>query len=300
MNRRAVSVLVLGAVGVAAFMLAGAGSAKPESGGAAAKKRCHYVVKRIHGKKRRVRVCTKPKPAPSWDYVALGDSLTTGGGRVSPNETYPSAFGRLVKADTGKTVKVNNLGQDGATSSDLLDGVKNFPSYRQPLRGAEIVTVDIGYNDFGSDVIESYSRGQCGGPDNEDCLRNMVARFRTNFDAILDELVTLVDPKKKIIRVLNQYNNIIGNPDLEALLGPTFGQTVGKKYTEALNDATCEAAQAQGVQCADVYHAFNGPTGLDNLFTKDLLADGDHPNAKGHQLIAAVLRGLGYAPLRPR
>ena len=31
---------------------------------AGAKKRCHVVIKKVHGKKKRVRVCTKPKPRP--------------------------------------------------------------------------------------------------------------------------------------------------------------------------------------------------------------------------------------------
>ena len=34
------------------------------SGTGAAKKRCHFVKKKVHGKVKRVRVCTKPKPKP--------------------------------------------------------------------------------------------------------------------------------------------------------------------------------------------------------------------------------------------
>ena len=34
------------------------------SGEAPAKKRCHFVKKKVHGKIKRVRVCTKPKPKP--------------------------------------------------------------------------------------------------------------------------------------------------------------------------------------------------------------------------------------------
>jgi len=35
------------------------------SGMTPAKKRCHFVKKKVHGKIKRVRVCIKPKPKPT-------------------------------------------------------------------------------------------------------------------------------------------------------------------------------------------------------------------------------------------
>jgi lysophospholipase L1-like esterase len=233
----------------------------------------------------------------AWDYVALGDSLTTGGGLVAESDAYPAQFGRFVTVDTRRRVKVHNLGQNGATSADLLRFVRTL-RVRRSLKAAEIVTVDIGANDLGGDVIQPYAEHRCGGDDNEDCLRAMVSRFRVNLDAILDELAALVDARHKIVRVLDLYDNAVGNAELIAFLGPG-AEALSKKYTQALDEQTCASAQAHGLLCGDVYHAFNGPTGLDNLFTKGLLADFDHPSVKGHALIAEVLRGLGYAPLRP-
>jgi lysophospholipase L1-like esterase len=285
---------------VAASLIAGlaAGTAATAPSMPSAKKRCHFVVKKVRGKTKRVRVCTKPKPKHTWSYVALGDSLTTGGGQVPSAQTYPSVFAGFVRKDTGRAVTVHNLGQNGATSADLLAALRD-PStgLRSALRKAQIVTVDIGFNDFGGDVIDAYGQRRCGGADNEDCLRAMVTRFTANFGAILDEILAIRSPSTTIIRVLDQYNNLIGNPELVPVVGASFGATVGMKYTVALNVETCLLAQARGIPCGDVYHAFNGPTGLDNLFDKHLLADGDHPNAAGHQLIAGVLRSLGYAPL---
>ena len=279
-----------------AGLLVGAAATAP--GAPPAKKRCHVVVKKVHRKKKRVRVCTKPKPRPTWTYVALGDSLTTGGGQVSSAQTYSSVFARFVRKDTGRIVTVHNLGQNGATSGDLLAALRDPSSgLRSALRKAQIVTVDIGFNDFGGDVIDAYGQRRCGGADNEDCLRAMVTRFTANFGAILDEILAVRSTSTTIIRVLDQYNNLIGNPELVPVVGASFGATVGTKYTVALNLETCLLAEARGIPCGDVYHAFNGPTGLDNLFDKHLLADDDHPNTAGHLLIAGVLRSLGYAPL---
>jgi lysophospholipase L1-like esterase len=238
------------------------------------------------------------KPPPAWDYVALGDSLTTGADLVVESDTYPARFGRFVTADTKRRVKVHNLGRNGATSADLLRFIRTSGGFRTSLKAAEIVTVDIGFNDLGGDVIQPYAAHRCGGDDNEDCLRAMVSRFRVNLDAILDELAKLVDAKHKVVRVLNQYDNAVGNAELIAFIGPG-AEALSKKYTRALDEETCASARAHGLLCGDAYHAFNGPTGDDNLFTKGLLADGSHPSIKGHKLIADVLRGLGYAPLRP-
>ena len=38
---------------------------------APAKKRCHFVKKKVHGKIKRVRVCTKPKPKPKPKNVSV-------------------------------------------------------------------------------------------------------------------------------------------------------------------------------------------------------------------------------------
>lgn len=58
----AVAVAVVVAVGAV-----GAGA----SGTVPAKKRCHFVKKKVHGKIKRVRVCTKPKPKPKPKDVSL-------------------------------------------------------------------------------------------------------------------------------------------------------------------------------------------------------------------------------------
>jgi streptogramin lyase len=54
----------LGAVLLVAMVAASAPSARPARRTAPAK-RCHFVLKRVHGKRKRVRVCRKTKPFPS-------------------------------------------------------------------------------------------------------------------------------------------------------------------------------------------------------------------------------------------
>ena len=45
------------------------------SGTDTAKKRCHFVKKKVHGKIKRVRVCTKPKPKPAPKVMNVSLSL---------------------------------------------------------------------------------------------------------------------------------------------------------------------------------------------------------------------------------
>ena len=65
---------------------------------AATKKRCHVVIKKVHGTKKRVRVCTKPRPRPKPSAVRRVD---VGGyklalecrGKGSPAVVLDSGFG---------------------------------------------------------------------------------------------------------------------------------------------------------------------------------------------------------------
>jgi lysophospholipase L1-like esterase len=101
--------------------------------------------------------------------------------------------------------------------------------------------------------------------------------------------------KPTIFRVINVYNDWIGVP------GGTdspAGANATRIVLDAWSAMTCTAAQANGVTCADIYHAFNGPGGLKPA--PDLLAaDTVHPSDKGNEAIARVLVDLSYAPLAP-
>jgi hypothetical protein len=84
-------------VALAVAVLLGAGViGAGASGSVPAKKRCHFVKKKVHGKIRRVRVCTKPKPKPKPRVMnvtvavdsAHGASVVVGkaGGTVTARE----------------------------------------------------------------------------------------------------------------------------------------------------------------------------------------------------------------------
>jgi hypothetical protein len=72
---------------------------------------------------------------------------------------------------------------------------------------------------------------------------------------------------------------------------PTSGPT--KTMLDAWGTMLCKTATANGIACADIYHAFNGPAGTKPA--ADLLGpDYTHPSQRGNDTIASVLEALGY------
>jgi hypothetical protein len=86
MHRYLWPVVVLAVGALVVGVLAGAASSLPGAwSSSTARKRCHYVVKRVHGKKKRVRVCRKAKAKPAADLVVTvtGPSTATFGDSLS-------------------------------------------------------------------------------------------------------------------------------------------------------------------------------------------------------------------------
>ena len=71
-----------------------------------------------------------------------------------------------------------------------------------------MVTWDIGGDDL-LHAINLFRQGQCGGSDNQDCLRSAVAMFMPNWDAIVQQILTLRDKRSTIIRTMDIYNPFV-------------------------------------------------------------------------------------------
>ena len=206
-----------------------------------------------------------PSDSPAWDYVALGDSLAAG---VGARRGYVDRYAEYLRNDTGARVKVVNLGVSGQTSPQLLRVLRNDPSTRRALRGAEVVTYNIGINDLGQ-ARDSYEAGTCGGAQGEWCLRMAVKEFEANWDAITKEILHLRSPDEAIIRTVG--------------LGytPRAGKTF-EPYLEKANRHIAASAAENGIPYAEV-----------SLGDEDLGPDGLHPDDSGYQAIADRLKKLG-------
>src|SRR5689334_16361754 len=125
-----------------------------------------------------------PTPAMKWDYVAVGDS-NPGGFGVS--RSYVDIYADDVASDMEVGVRTHNLASNGATSTSLLSRLNSNSELQQAVHDAEVITIDIGANDWTS-VLHKYPHQECGGADNQDCLRELIQTYRENLDAILSKI----------------------------------------------------------------------------------------------------------------
>jgi hypothetical protein len=112
----------------------------------------------------------------AWDYVAIGDPVANG---------FVEFYAEHIEADLGVEVRVHNWCRSSQSSRVLLYLLRNDEKLRRDIREAEVVTFDVNAYDFAS-AENAYRHGKCGGPDNQDCLREVVASLKADFVVIAD------------------------------------------------------------------------------------------------------------------
>lgn len=226
----------------------------------------------------------------NWQYTALGDSLAVG--VLDSQGGYVKRYDNDITTDTGVTVSLTDLGVNGAHSGDLLKSLESDPNFRSHVSSAQVVTWDIGGDDL-LHAVNLFRQGQCGGSDNQDCLRSAVKAFIPNWDGIVQQILTLRDKNKAVIRTMDIYNPFVA----ELMVQGTFSTV--EPYLNQVNQHIASTARANGIPMAGVHLAFNGPNGDQDPVAKGLITiDGIHPNDTGHKVIADALRALGYSPLK--
>ncbi len=207
----------------------------------------------------------------TWDYVALGDSLAAG---VGARRGYVDRYAEDLRAGAGARVRVANLGVSGQTAPQLLRALRD-PSVRRALRGAEVITFNIGINDLGR-ARASYEAETCGGARDRRCLGAAVEVFQTSWDAITGEILSLRSADEAIIRTAG-----LGyTPRVDGVYEP---------YLREANRHIAASAAENGIPYAEV-----------SLGDRGIGADGLHPDGHGYEAVADRLQRLGYQPLRPR
>lgn len=229
-----------------------------------------------------------------WDLVWISDSSGWDVAQIYAN---------YIEEDTGKTVIVHDLWVGGLAAGEILDALNGNPSEENReleealtlIPKAEVIVV---YGNPDESVDED-------NPGDWFCL--MGGTFYVNacdpetfelyvqhMGAIYEKIFELRNGEPTIVRTFDAYNPII--PLRE-------GQT---SYEECIwcwgnyNAAIHEAAEAHNIPIALVADAWNGPDYMKNPkemgYTR---GDGIHPNEVGGEVIAQLLRELGYEPVEP-
>jgi lysophospholipase L1-like esterase len=222
-----------------------------------------------------------------WDYVALGDSNPGGFGVTQP---YVKIYGNYIAKDLGVEVRVHNWAFNGAKTASLLAKLGTNTELQQDIREAEVVTIDIGANDWTS-VLHTYPAHKCGGTDNQDCLRRLIQSYKENLDAVLNEIAKLHGKDSKpLIRIVDLY---MSNCDYPNIYGTSGIFKDIKPYLDQFNADIAQAARVHDGLVVPLYLTMNGRTGDQNPL-EYIQNDQCHLNPNGHRTVADMLRELGY------
>lgn len=214
--------------------------------------------------------------------VVFGDSVPSG------SACDCTAFGTLVAnqlgATQGRTVSVINYAVGGSTSADVLQQLQST-SIRNAVAKADLVIVETGANDFSE---SDASASEC--TTISACYGEQLATTTANIRQMANTIEQL--EKSNAQTSLIGYWNVFQDGAVGDSEGANYVAT-SDALTKALNSSIAAIASQTEATSPDVYQAFKGVNGTTDP-TKLLAADGDHPNATGHEVIAAsVYAALG-------
>jgi lysophospholipase L1-like esterase len=193
---------------------------------------------------------------------------------------FVSAYAAMVAAGKSARPIVDNDAVSGSTSADVVNQLAHAGAVQAHVRAATTVLIMTGANDF-NDAFDAVSLGAPA-----------ATTFPPVATAVQDNVTALVQK----IQALNHNAHVVV---LDYWAAMEDGAVAARDYDEPamaasvastsyVNDALAVAAKATGALYVSTYTAFKGPAGTNDP-TALLAADGDHPNAAGHQLIARAI-----------
>lgn len=204
--------------------------------------------------------------------VALGDSIPFGYSPYS-NNNRPAKFAYPYLIGDKADVKVRNLAVSGWQTDDLLAALESNKKFRQALKRADYVTVQVGGNDF----LEILRAAQAESNGNAAMFNQLLQQKLANSDAF--------DNLRKIIEEIRSLTN--GRIVLYNLYNPfqTYDplHQVTDNYLPQLNAMYKGIADSyKRVSLADAYSAF-GDNQAKYIFKGDI-----HPTKAGHAVLAKI------------
>ena len=217
--------------------------------------------------------CGQTSAARKWSVVALGDSVPHGTNcHCTP---YPELSAEGLTASSGETFTAANESVAGYTTSDVLEQLRSDAAVIDRVREADVVEIEVGANDV------AYSSA-CG--TSVDCYAPKVPTIEKNLEAIVSRIHQLTAGDKALVVLLDYWSVWLGG-QYAAAHGDAYVASAAE-VTDRLNGVIKATAAQSGSGYVDLRAAFKGP---DYAYdeTHYLSNDGDHPNAAGHEKIAA-------------
>ncbi|HEY4410196.1 MAG TPA: SGNH/GDSL hydrolase family protein [Acidimicrobiia bacterium] len=212
--------------------------------------------------------------------VGLGNSVPSGA--VCKCESFVSAYADMVAAGTNTKATVDNDAVSGSTSADVVN-LLTKAAVQSHLRSATTVLIMTGANDFN----DSFDQVSLGSPANL-AYPPVATAVQDNVTAVIQQIHSL-NPAAHVV-ILDYWaameDGAVAAKDYDP---PTMAASVA--CTDAVNQALAVAAKATNALYVSTYTAFKGADGKADP-TSLLAADGDHPDAAGHELIARTVYGV--------
>jgi lysophospholipase L1-like esterase len=218
--------------------------------------------------------------------VALGDSVPSAG--TCDCTGYVERLGASLHRETGRPVVVHNDATGGWTTADVEEDLGSS-STSSHLSHADLVIIEVGANDFDLDRVDDPS---CLPADTSPCWRSTMSGLRTGLTHIVSDIRAADRTSGVRIAIVGYWNVTVDGAVGEARGGAFVAGS--DALTRAVNATLAGVASSLQATYVDAYTPLKGDGSLDP--TSALLDDGDHPNAKGHAIIAkAVVDALHKA-----
>jgi len=174
-----------------------------------------------------------------------------------------------------------NLAVDGYTSAEVRSQVVGSAA-SAALQRADTVVIMVGANDFLQPLVDDLD-GRCS---RADCYTLSERMLTTNVVETIQQIHAIHPAPVSVIVV--GYWNVAQDGSVGRALYGVDGMAEADRATAYANTALQKAAADTGARYVATFAAFRGPDGGRDP-TPLLAADGDHPNAAGHDLIAQAL-----------
>ncbi|WP_286138307.1 GDSL-type esterase/lipase family protein [Bacillus sp. AFS055030] len=206
------------------------------------------------------------------DLVSLGDSITFGFNLGNTNK-IPSDYAFPFLIGENANLEVRDLGVPGWTSDHLLQAIKNDFNFRQSVKHADYITLDIGNNDLLHILKKSNNIEQLPGK-----IATMMPKLAGNLNEIIQEIRELSDAPIVVynfynpFQVNNQPMHNLSNQLLSFVINPTIASIASKYKNVKIADAfsAFDEKQETYIIQGDIHPTIDGQTVLADIGKKKL------------------------------
>lgn len=219
--------------------------------------------------------------AEEWDLLLTGDTLC---------KDFGPKYGEYLSEDLGIDINLLKRYRLGETSTDLLVRIRSDMKFREAIREAEVIviTIPFGWYKVPFEVlIDERIPSDLEGLSKEECIERSQIIVQTDMDAILMELNYLTGSDETLIRIVDSYVAFASYVDQVGVM-----EQMSIAYKET-NEYVESAALQYNIPTVQVFDMFMGESGIENPVDAGLTV-GLYPTEKGAEVIAQMLRELGY------